>query len=217
MTTQIARDNMIKQQLRTGDVLDESVLTLYRSLPRDTFVPDQYKEFAYSDMQIPLPREQRMLAPLEEALILQALALTGRETVLEIGTGTGFLTALLSQLSKKVISIDYYEEFTAMARQHLNQHHCKNVQLITGDGSQGLVDDAPYDVIVFGGGLEALNDIQRLQVLPGGRLIAMIGHAPILQVKLYELDHQEQWTEQLLFETNIPPLIDKLNQQHFVF
>ncbi|MDP3705484.1 MAG: protein-L-isoaspartate O-methyltransferase [Legionellaceae bacterium] len=217
MNTQIARVNMIKQQLRTGDVLDESILELYQSIPRDAFVPAKFKDFAYSDMPIELPNKQLMMTPLEEALILQALHLTGHEVVLEVGTGTGFLTTLLSRLCKHVISIDYYEEFTAMARKNMEPYSCNNVALITGDASQGWVDKAPYEVIVFSGALEGISEIQRLQLLPGGKLIAIIGKAPVMQAMLLTLDHDGIWTEQILFETNLPPLIDKFNQQRFVF
>ena len=104
--------NMIKQQLRTGNVLNESILALYEKFPRENFVPSLYSSMAYSDMQVPLAHGQCMMTPLEEGLILQALALKGHETVLEVGTGTGFFTALLSQLCKKVISVDYFSEFT---------------------------------------------------------------------------------------------------------
>lgn len=217
MNIQIARDNMIKQQLRTGDVLNESILELYHSIPRDEFVPVAFKDFAYSDMQIALPHSQSMMTPLEEALILQALNLVGHEVVLEVGTGTGFLTALLSRLCKHVVSIDYYDDFTTNARKMLEQHQCKNVELITGDACQGWVDQAPYEVIIFSGALEALSEIQQLQLLPGGKLIAFLGSAPVIQAQMHTLDHNEQWTSKLLFETNIPPLINKFNQQHFVF
>ena len=106
MNIQSTRINMVKQQLRTGDVLNSSILDLYTEIPREEFVPNQFKHFAYSDMQIDLAHEQRMMTPLEEAKLLQALDLRGNEVVLEVGTGTGFLTALLSRLCKKVISID---------------------------------------------------------------------------------------------------------------
>ncbi len=212
-----AQQNMIKQQLRTGDVLDEKILNLYEELPRDAFVPETFKAFAYSDMQIPLAHTQRMMTPLEEGKILQALQLKGTETVLEIGTGTGFLTSMLSRLSHRVISIDYYESFTHQARQRLAEFNCTNVECITADACQGWVDKAPYDVIVFTGALEFLTDIQRLQLMPGGRLIAIIGQTPIMQAQMHSLDHQGTWSETILFETSIPPLLDKLNHQRFVF
>ena len=212
MNTQIACENMIKQQLRTGDVQNESILALYKEIHRKDFVPSKYSQFAYSDMQIELPHNQRMMTPLEEALILQALDLKGSEVILEVGTGTGFLTALLSRLCKRVISIDYYEDFTNNARKLLKQYQCNNVELITGDACQGLVDKAPYDRIIFSGSQLNLSAIQQLQLLPGGILISIIGKSPIMQTKVHSLNHDKQWSEKLLFETEIPPLINKLHQ-----
>lgn len=217
MNTHSARINMVKQQLRTGDVLDETILGLYDVLPRHEFVPEGYAPFAYSDMQIPLGSEQRMLTPLEEGRILQALALKGHETVLEVGTGSGFLTALLSKLCKKVISVDYFSEFTVSAAKKLSAHHCSNVELITGDACRGWVENAPYDVVVYSGAQEELTQVQKLQVVPGGKMIAIEGSAPVMQVNLYELDHQEVWHKTMLFETEIPLLIDKLRTKAFVF
>lgn len=217
MSFQIARINMIKQQLRTGDVLKDSILSLYKTIPREQFVPSKYKEFAYSDMQIPLLHDQRMLTPLEEALILQALDLKGHEVVLEVGTGTGFLTAMLSRLCKKVISVDYFESFTKAAQQNLNAMQCDNVELITADGHNGLIEKAPFDVIVFTGGLESLNDTHRLQILPGGKLFAITGANAAMQARLYSVTHKSNWSDRLIFETNTPLLINKHQHQHFVF
>jgi len=208
---------MVKQQLRTGDVLDETILNLYDAIPRDEFVPEPFTEFAYSDMQIPLAQGQRMLTPLEEGLLLQALKLKGNETVLEVGTGSGFLTALLSRLCKKVISIDYYPEFTDSARKKLKARHCDNVELITADGCRGWLENAPYDVMVFTGAIDHLTDTHRLQVLPGGKLFAILGRSPVMQACLYELDHFGNWKTSMLFETDIPPLVDQLKPKEFVF
>lgn len=217
MNNHSARTNMIKQQLRTGDVLDETILSLYQQFPRHEFVPELFVPFAYSDMQIPLAHGQRMLTPLEEGLILQALALKPHETVLEVGTGTGFLTAMLSSMCKKVISIDRFPEFTKHAARNLEAHNCHNVELITGDASSGWLEQAPYDVIVFTGALEQLTETHKLQIVPGGRLFAIEGRAPIMQAYVHQLDHQEQWTHTLLFETEIPRLIDSSTSKEFVF
>ncbi|STY28663.1 protein-L-isoaspartate-O-methyltransferase [Legionella wadsworthii] len=217
MSYQSARINMVKQQLRTGDVLNESILNLYDVVPRHEFVPEQYSHFAYSDMQIPLNHGQCMLTPLEEGTILQALNLKGHETVLEVGTGTGFFTALLSKLCKKVISVDYYSDFTNNAGHNLKKHQCDNIELITGDASQGWLECAPYDTVVFTGAIEQINETLRLQILPGGKLFVIEGHSPAMQGRLYELDHNELWHDSLLFETNIPLLIDKLKPKEFVF
>lgn len=217
MNNHSARINMVKQQLRTSDVLNESILALYDQIPRHEFVPEQFAHFAYSDMQIPLAHGERMLTPLEESTILQALELKGTETVLEIGTGTGFLTALLSQLCKKVISIDYYPEFSIQAANKLKTHRCTNVELLQGDGCRGWLERAPYDVVLLTGAVAQVTETHKLQVLPGGALFAIEGKAPVMQARLYRLDHNETWTESLLFETEIPALVDQLKPKEFVF
>lgn len=217
MSSQSTRINMIKQQLRTGDVLNEKILALYDEMSRDDFVQKEFKPFAYSDMQIPLEHHQRMLTPLEEGKILQALNLTGHEVVLEVGTGSGFFTALLSRLCKQVISIDYFASFTSAARQKLTEYHCTNVALETGDACRGWLDKAPYDVMIFTGALESLDEMHRLQLLPGGQLFALIGKDPVIQGQLHRLDHEGHWQTEVLFETNLPPLIDNLAPANFVF
>jgi protein-L-isoaspartate(D-aspartate) O-methyltransferase len=217
MSYQNARINMVKQQLRTGDVLDESILNLYDILLRHEFVPEHFTHFAYSDMQIPLNHGQKMLTPLEEGQILQALNLKGHETVLEVGTGSGFFTALLSKLCKKVISVDCHTDFTAHAAHQLKAHQCHNVELITGDACQGWLEKAPYDAVVFTGALEKITETQKLQLMPGGKLFVIEGQSPVMQGRLYKLDHNENWHEFLLFETSIPLLIDKSKPKEFVF
>lgn len=217
MNTEITTNNMIKQQLRTGGVLNDKILNLYADLPRHEFVPQKYQDFAYSDMQIPLANQQVMLTPLEEATILQALELSGKETVLEIGTGSGFFTALLSKLAKKVISVDYFAEFTNSAATKLKKHNCTNVELVTADAINGYVDKAPYEVIVYTGALTGLTELQKLQVLPGGKLFAFVGENPVICAKLFNIDNNDNWNEKLLFSTDIPMLINKLAKEEFIF
>ncbi|MFY7698121.1 MAG: protein-L-isoaspartate O-methyltransferase family protein [Legionella sp.] len=217
MSSQAAQTNMIKQQLRTGNIVDQSILDLFDNIPRGDFVPPHYKNFANSDLQIPLLHEQRMMTPLEEATVLQALQLNGHECVLEIGTGTGFLTAMLSQLCQKVISIDYYEDFTTAAKLSLHAHHCNNVELYTGDASGGWLEQAPYDVIIFTGGIDELTESHRLQLIPGGKLVAIIGKESAMQAQLHTVDHHNNWQVKVLFETNLPQLINKSKPKHFVF
>lgn len=208
---------MIKQQLRTGDVLDETILSLFENIPRHDFVPEIYEQAAYSDMQIPLAHGQRMLTPLEEGKILQALNLQGHETVLEVGTGSGFFTALLSRLAKKVLSVDYYQEFSDSARAKLSKHECNNVELITADAARGWLDKAPYEVVVFTGAIDTITETQRLQILAGGKLFAIVGKEPAMQGQLHSLDHEDNWFVKVLFETCIPSLIDKSKQKDFIF
>lgn len=217
MNTQAANTNMIKQQLRTGDILEEKILALFEEVPRDSFVPEAFKHLAYSDFQIPLNHEQRMMTPLEEAKILQALSLKGHEVVLEVGTGSGFLTALLSRLSQKVISIDYFSDLTAHARKKLAEHQFDNIELITADASRGWLDEAPYDIVIFTGAMESVSETHRLQVLPGGKLFVIVGTAPVMRGYLHTLGHDEQWQHQFIFDTCLPPLIDKSKVKKFIF
>lgn len=217
MSMQTEKRNMITQQLRTGDVLSESILSLYDAIPREAFVPPHLRHFAYADIQLELPHQQRMMTPLEEASLLQALHFSGKETVLEVGTGSGFLTALLSQLCKKVISIDYYEDFTKAAKEKLAQHHCDNVKLYTGNAYHGWFEKAPYDAIIFTGPVEALTEAHRLQVIPGGQLFAIVGKAPIMQGQLHRLNHDDTWSVQIIFETCLPELINPTKPNQFVF
>ena len=214
---QVEQLNMIKQQLRTGNVLNDSILALYDAIPRDQFVPSHYQQFAYSDMQIELPHHQRMMTPLEEAKLLQALNLSGTETVLEVGTGSGFLTALLSRLCQKVISIEHYEDLSAAAKGKLNQHGCDNIELYTGNACNGWFDKAPYDVIVFTGAIDTLTEAHRLQVVPGGQLFAIIGKEPIMQGQLHRLNHEQEWSVEIIFETCLPPLINASKSRDFIF
>lgn len=217
MNSQTARTNMLKQQLRAGNVLNETILQLFEEIPRDQFVPDALQAFAYSDSHLPLPHQQFMMTPLEEGLLLQSLELQGHEVVLEVGTGTGFLTTLLSRRAKKVISIDLFADFTTAAQKKLTQFECSNVELLTGDGSHGFPSLAPYDIIVFSGTLESLLEIHQLQLLPGGKLFALIGTSPVSRGELHHLSHSQIWQKSLIFETNLPPLIDKTKMKEFVF
>lgn len=209
--------NMITQQLRTGDVLNENILSLFETLARDAFVPAGYQAFAWSDMHIPLAGGECMMTPLEEGLLMQALQLEGHETVLEVGTGTGFLTAMLSRQSASVLSVDCNPEFTRDARKRLAEHGCDNVELITGDACRGWMAKAPYDVVVFTGALEALTESHFLQVVPGGRLFAIIGNETIQQARLFSLSHDEKWRERIVFETCLPALKDNLKKPRFDF
>ncbi|WP_367606530.1 protein-L-isoaspartate O-methyltransferase [Legionella sp. W05-934-2] len=208
---------MIKQQLRTAEILDPKVLDLYFSIDRAHFVPKDYADFAYCDKQIPLLHEQRMLTPTEEGKILQNLNLSGHETVLEIGTGSGFLTAMLAKLAKKVISIDYFSDLTKLAESNLALLALDNVELITGDAAKGWLEGAPYDVVIMTAAIERIEESHRLQVLPGGKLFAIVGRDPIMSGQLHHYSHEQTWTSEELFETNIPMMIDKSKPKEFVF
>lgn len=217
MISHSALPNMIKQQLRTNGVLNERVLDLFTEIPRHLFVPEAFQSIAYSDLQIPLAQGQRMLTPAHEGLLLQTLNLQGHETVLEVGTGSGYFTALLSRMAGRVISVDYFPEFTHAAQKKLTHAACNNVELYTGDACNGWFDKAPYDVIILTGAIDKITESLNLQVLPSGKLIAMLGHSPVVRTFLFTLDHKGTWEERFLFETDIPSLIDPLKSQEFVF
>lgn len=209
--------NMIKQQLRTGDVLDETILALFEKLDREAFVPASMQSIAYSDLQIPLAHGECMLTPLETGLIIQSLDLQGHETILEVGTGTGYLTALLALQCKQVVSVDFYSDFTKTATANLNQAGIRNVELITGNGSSGWMDQAPYDIVVFTGAIDKITESHKLQIMPNGKLFAIVGKTPIMQGQLHSLNANNQWEHQLLFETCVPQLVSSLKTNEFIF
>ena len=208
---------MLKQQLRTGDVLDETILTLFQKYPREDFVPTNYKSFAYSDMQIPLPHGQEMMSPLEEGKILQALNLRGDEHVLEVGTGTGYLTTLLANLAKKVTTVEYFDDFYQNAKEKFNQLKLDNIEAIHGDGCRGWMEKAPYDVIILTGSIAQIAPCFKPQLMKGGQFFAVIGEPPAMHGILMKLDDDEQWHNEVVFETNITPLVDKTKHDRFVF
>jgi protein-L-isoaspartate(D-aspartate) O-methyltransferase len=212
-----ARTNMIKQQLRTGDVLDETLLSLFEQYPRDYFVPQKFKEFAYSDMQIPLAHNQCMMTPLEEGKLLQSLELTGNEYVLEVGTGTGFLTTLLANLANKVTTIDYYEDFCSQAAAKFEKLRLDNIEVINGDACRGWMEKAPFDVIVLTGSISEVAPCFKPQLMKGGKLFTIVGQAPAMHGMLLKLDNNEHWHNKIIFETYIAPLIDKTKHQSFIF
>jgi protein-L-isoaspartate(D-aspartate) O-methyltransferase len=175
---QKARFNMIEQQIRPWNVLDSGVLTLLASVRRDAFVADAHKALAYADLEIPLPGGQCMLAPRLEARLLQDLAVQKTDKVLEIGTGSGFLTALLAHKAASVLSLELSAELVAFAQSNLQKAGITNAQVRQGDGSQGAAAEGPFDVIVLGGSVADVphNLLEQLKV--GGRLAAVVGDDP---------------------------------------
>lgn len=217
MTLANAKINMLTQQLRTNDVLDERVLSLYASLDRKNFLPEAYQAFAYSDMQIPLSENARALTPTEESKILQELAIQPHETVLEVCTGTGFLTALLAKSAKKVITVDSCSEIQKQAKQRLDARDITNVEYITADGSRGLIEKAPYDVMVFTGGLKAILDIHKHQLMPNGRIFAIEGPRTAMKGVYLRLDTHGQWHKKVLFSTDAPYINPNDGKETFEF
>lgn len=217
MNIEQARTNMITQQLRTWEVLDENVLQTIDSTPREDFVPSDYKKLAFADMNIPLAHHQQMLTPKEEARLLQALNLQGTETVLEIGTGSGYMTALLAKMAKYVYSIDIFPDFTQQAQVKLASHNINNATLLTADAARGWEQQGPYDAIMITGALPFLPESFRNSLKPGGRLVAILGHPPAMEATLIKRSERSTWSTEKLFETVVPLLQNAIQPSAFAF
>jgi protein-L-isoaspartate(D-aspartate) O-methyltransferase len=212
-----ARFNMIEQQIRPWDVLDERVLNLMSAVPREDFVPATYRNLAFADTTVPLGNGQVMMPPKLAARILQALNIQSSDTTLEIGTGSGYFTALIARLARHVYSVDINPDMTREAERKLANQGIHNVTLETGDGARGWEKHAPYDVIVLTGSVPVLPPDLRDQIKVGGRLLAIVGDSPIMEVKLIRRVDEDDWTEENLFETDLPPLINAPQPDRFQF
>lgn len=213
-----ARFNMIEQQIRPWDVLDQRVLDLLEELPRDAFVTDSNKSLAYADVNIPLGHGEVMMSPSVEARMLQALNVQNHERVLEIGTGSGYVTGLLAKLGTHVTSVDIYEDFLGRAAERLAAQGIDNISLEHGDAANGWNHASTgYDVIAITGSLPLYNDVFQKSLSVGGRLFVICGQAPIMEALLVTRVTEGEWIRQSLFETELPPLVNAKTPSRFVF
>ncbi|MEJ2760005.1 MAG: protein-L-isoaspartate O-methyltransferase [Gammaproteobacteria bacterium] len=217
MNYEQARMNMIEQQIRTWEVLDQGVLDLITEVHREDFIPDPYKPLALADMNIPLNHGEVTMTPKMEARIIQSLDIRREDKILEIGTGCGYFTALLAHSGKIVYSIDIYEDFTRYAGNLLARHHIDNVQLYTGDGLSGWPEHAPYDVIAVTGSIPVYTPCFEQQLAVGGRLFVIVGESPIMEACLVTRVGQDEWSRESLFETDLPPLVGAHKATTFEF
>jgi protein-L-isoaspartate(D-aspartate) O-methyltransferase len=225
MNTEQARFNMVEQQIRTWDVLDQDVLDLLYVVRREEFVPETSRELAFSDLEIPLvagaahdPNDsRRMWQPKMEARVLQELTVKKSDRVLEIGTGSGYLTALLAHRAQHVVSVEIDAALSAAARLRLAGQAIDNATLEQGDAAQGWAKDAPYDVIVATASLPILPQPLLEQLKPGGRLFAIVGDAPIMAARLVTCAAPGSYRALDLFETCFPPLVNALQPKRFSF
>ena len=206
MNLEHARFNMVEQQIRPWEVLDRAVLDLMERAPREAFVPDQYRRLAYADTTVPIGDGEVMLPPRVEGRLLQALAIGPDERVLEIGTGSGFLTWLLAQCAAHVTSIERKAALADRARANLAAHGAGNATVETGDGRRGWEQEAPYDVIAVGGSVPVREPAFEEQLVIGGRLFVVTGTAPAMEALLVLRTGDREWIRQSLFETVLPPL-----------
>lgn len=212
-----ARFNMIEQQIRTWDVLDPTVLQLLNDVHREAFVPVAYQGLAFADLEIPIGDGHVMLSPKLEARMLQALSVKKTDRVLHVGTGTGYMTALLAKLAKEVISVDIEPNLIALAASHLQQQQITNVTLEVGDAAQGWGQHAPYDVMVFGASSPVEPAQARQQLALGGRMLIVLGTAPVMCATLIQRVSEQGFREDVLFETCIAPLVNAQQAESFQF
>lgn len=219
MNFERARYNMIEQQVRPWSVLDPRVLETLGQLPREHFVPSAYRRLAYSDTRIPLGHGQTMMPPVVEGRLLQALELHDDDQVLEIGTGSGYLTACLARLAHAVDTVDIHEDFTASAGARLAELGIDNVSLATGDAARGWDGGRQYDAIALTGAVPEVPDACKRALAPGGRLFAIIGDAdqPIMEAVQVVRVGTGEWSVESLFETWIAPLVNARRPPRFEF
>jgi protein-L-isoaspartate(D-aspartate) O-methyltransferase len=217
MDMEQARHNMVEQQIRPWDVLDQDVLDLLHKIRREDFVPPAHRALAFVDMEIPLGHDESMWMPKLEARAVQELGIRPSDRVLEIGTGSAYLTALLAQQASEVVSVDIVPEFTEGAAIKLKAHGIANVQLHTGDAAHGWSDDAGFDVIVLTGSTPLLADAFRNSLRAGGRLFAIVGTAPVMQAQLITCSAPGAYRRVTLFETCVQALVNAPQPAAFVF
>ncbi|MEM5427355.1 MULTISPECIES: protein-L-isoaspartate O-methyltransferase [Cupriavidus] len=217
MDLEKARFNMIEQQIRPWDVLDQEILDLLAVVKREQFVPAAYASLAFVDMEIPLPAGQNMLPPRVEARILQDLAVRKHENVLEIGAGSGYMAALLANRARHVLTVDIVPELVELARTNLANAGVTNVDVAEGNAADGWAAAAPYDVICISGSLPALPQSILSQVKVGGRIAAIVGELPVMEARLITRVSETEYQVVNLFETAVKPLQGAARPSQFQF
>jgi protein-L-isoaspartate(D-aspartate) O-methyltransferase len=221
MNLEQARSNMVEQQIRTWEVLDQDVLDLLYTVPREEFVPQEYRNLAFTDMEVPIGLGEKMWPPKMEARILQELTVRKTDRVLEIGTGSGYLTALLAHRAAQVTSVEIHPALAALGRANIARHGVDNVTLEIGDGARGLrpgsPGEGPYDIVVLTGSVPVLPSSFLESLAPGGRAFAVVGDAPVMTAKLVTCTAPGAWRSAELFETLLAPLANCAQPSRFRF
>jgi protein-L-isoaspartate(D-aspartate) O-methyltransferase len=208
---------MVEQQIRTWEVLDQDVLDLLYVVPREEFVPERHRSLAFSDMQIPLGDGVRMWEPKLEARVLQELEVRKTDRVLEVGIGSGYLTALLAHRAAHVYSVEINERLAAFGRANLERHGTDNVTLEIGDAARGWAKHAPYHVIVLTGSTPVLPRAFLDELEVGGRLFAVVGELPVMSARLVTCTAPGAYHTVDLFETVVAPLVNAEQPPRFRF
>ena len=217
MNFEQARFNMIEQQIRPWEVLDQGVLSLLALVRREDFVPPAYRALAFFDTEVPLPEGQAMLAPRVEARLLQALNVARHERVLEIGAGSGFMAALLAHKAQHVVTLEIRPALAAMAAANLRRAGIANASVLEADGSRGLAAQAPFDAILLSGSVAAVPQALLDQLKPGGRLLAIVGDEPVMCATLFTRVAERQFKREALFDTVAPRLQGFAESPRFAF
>ena len=217
MNVEQARWNMIEHQIRPWEVLDQEVLDLLYAVKREDFVPAAYRMLAFSDLEIPIGQGELMWPPKLEARVLQELAIKPTDQVLEIGTGSGYFTALLARLAQHVYSVEIRPELKAAAEANLRRAEINNITLELGDAAQGWSKHAPYDVIVVTGSTPVLPPQLLQQMKTGARLFAVVGEPPVMAARLFSCAAEGSYSSVDLLETRIAPLANALQGERFSF
>jgi protein-L-isoaspartate(D-aspartate) O-methyltransferase len=215
MNFEVARAQMLGQQIRAWEVLDDRVLRALEQTPRERFVPEEYRDLAFADTEIPLAHGQSMLAPKIEGRLLQALQIEPIDDVLEVGTGSGFLAAALARLAQRVVSVDIFPEFIAAARTKLATENLRNVELRTAD-ALSLELPGRFDAIAVTGSVPELDDYFIRMLRPMGRLFVVVGRAPVMEARLITLNANGDSASESLFETVLIPLVNAERPEPFV-
>jgi protein-L-isoaspartate(D-aspartate) O-methyltransferase len=208
---------MIEQQIRPWNVLDQDVLDLLHVVKREQFVPQAYQNLAFADVEIPLPGGESMLAPKIEARILQEILLKKHESVLLVGVGSGYLAALLAHKGRQVTAVEISPELKALAEQNLANARIANVTVELGNAAEGWAKGAPYDVIVVAGSLPVLPEAFLKELKVGGRMLAIVGEAPVMSCNVITRVADSAWDTVKVFETNVKALAGATVPSHFEF
>jgi protein-L-isoaspartate(D-aspartate) O-methyltransferase len=217
MNLELARFNMIEQQIRPWNVLDPAVLNLLAVVRREDFVPSAYRALAFVDTEVPLPEGQCMLAPKVEARLLQEAGVQRHERVLEIGAGSGFMAALLAHRARSVLTLELHPSLANMAAANLQRAGIANCRVRVRDGARGVPDEAPFDVIMLSGSVSAVPQVLLDQLAPGGRLMAIVGDEPVMRAVRVQQLAASSFETRDLFDTVAPRLrgFDEPSRFHF--
>lgn len=215
MNFEFAREQMLGQQIRSWDVLDERVLTVLRETPRELFVPESERDLAFADLEIPLSHGQCMMNPKVEARLLQELQAQPFEQALEIGTGSGYLTACLGRLTQQVLSVEIFPDLSDAAGVNIEQAGVANVSLETADALTLKYADR-FDLIAVTASVPALDERFIRMLRPRGRMFIVVGRAPAMEARLVSKHADGEWTDECLFETVLTPMINAEHAEPFV-